>query len=55
MSDWHLNFQLAPNISGFMKAVRLYDYNRDGHVQKHELKRILNSFGIKLKEYVFNK
>ncbi|XP_065054660.1 EF-hand calcium-binding domain-containing protein 6-like, partial [Rhopilema esculentum] len=50
-----LREKLAAQLDGFMKAVRLFDYNRDGHVQRNELKRILDNCCFKLQEIHFNK
>ena len=47
--------KLTSNFASFMKSVRLFDYNRDGHVQKNELKRILDSCGVKLQENQYTK
>ena len=45
-----LSFQLTQNMANFMKSVRLFDYNRDGNLQKRDLIRILESCGIRIQE-----
>ena len=35
--------------------MRLFDYNRDGHIQRHELRRVLENFCFKLSDVQFNK
>jgi len=47
--------KLTQNVASFMKSVRLFDYNRDGNVQKRDLTRILESCGIRIQESQLDK
>lgn len=38
-----------------MKALRLFDYNRDGQIQKHELRRVMENFCFRLTDEQFNR
>ncbi|KAL2102745.1 hypothetical protein ACEWY4_001913 [Coilia grayii] len=35
---------MSSNLKGVMRALRLYDYNRDGQIQRHELRRLLDKY-----------
>eukprot|EP00794_Sanderia_malayensis_P008629 gene8629-9561_t len=50
-----MRIKLSTSLSNFLKAVRLFDYNRDGHVQRNELKRCLDSACFKLSDANFEK
>ncbi|XP_062373460.1 EF-hand calcium-binding domain-containing protein 6-like [Sardina pilchardus] len=39
-----LKHQIGSNLKGAMRALRLYDYNRDGQIQRHELRRFLDNY-----------
>ncbi|XP_041934328.1 EF-hand calcium-binding domain-containing protein 6-like isoform X3 [Alosa sapidissima] len=39
-----LKHQIGSNLKGAMRALRLYDYNRDGLIQRHELRRFLDNY-----------
>ena len=49
------SFQMGGQLQSVMKALRLFDYNRDGHIQKHELKRVIENFCFRLTDEQFNK
>lgn len=53
--DLHVFFQMGGQLQSVMKALRLFDYNRDGHIQKHELKRVIENFCFRLTDEQFNK
>lgn len=36
--------QIGANLKGVTRALRLYDYNRDGRIQRHELRRLLDNY-----------
>ncbi|XP_076153339.1 EF-hand calcium-binding domain-containing protein 6-like [Alosa pseudoharengus] len=41
---WSRSRQIGSNLKGAMRALRLYDYNRDGLIQRHELRRFLDNY-----------
>ena len=47
--------QISGQLQSVLKAVRLFDYNRDGKIQRHELRRILENFCFKLSDAQFDK
>ena len=38
-----------------VKALRLYDYNRDFHIQKHELRKVLENYCVKMTDAQYDK
>lgn len=50
-----LRRKMGGQLQSVMKALRLFDYNRDGHIQKHELKRVIENFCFRLTDEQFNK
>ncbi|XP_063073208.1 EF-hand calcium-binding domain-containing protein 6-like [Engraulis encrasicolus] len=39
-----LKYQMTGGLKGLMRTLRLYDYNRDGSIQRHELRRLLQNY-----------
>ncbi len=38
-----------------IKGLRLFDYNRDGQIQKHELRKVLENYCFRMSDDQFNK
>ena len=47
--------QLLGQFSSIVKAMKLFDYNQNGCIQKHELRRILENFCFKMTDSQFEK
>ena len=47
--------QVHKNLKNVIKALRLYDYNRDGHIQRHELRKVLENYCFKMSDQQFDK
>ena len=47
--------QMGGQLQSVLKALRLFDYNRDGQIQKHELRRVIENFCFRLSDEQFNK
>ena len=39
-----LREKIAANSKNFIKALHLFDYNRDGCVQKHEMRKVIENY-----------
>ncbi|XP_020616607.1 EF-hand calcium-binding domain-containing protein 6-like [Orbicella faveolata] len=50
-----LRRKMGGQLQSVMKALRLFDYNRDGQIQKHELRRVIENFCFRLTDEQFNK
>ena len=46
---------MGGQLQSVLKALRLFDYNRDGQIQKHELRRVIENFCFRLSDEQFNK
>ena len=59
MSIWdHLDFsflKVQQNMKEVIKGFRLYDYNRDGNIQKKELRAVLENYCTKMNDQQFDK
>ena len=42
-------------MKSVIKGLRLYDYNRDGHIQKHELRKVLENYCFRMSDEQFEK
>ncbi|CDQ90537.1 unnamed protein product, partial [Oncorhynchus mykiss] len=42
--------QIGSNLKNVIRAFRLFDYNRDGQIQQHELRRILENYCFPLSQ-----
>ena len=51
----HLQHKIAANLRNVIKGFQLFDYNRDGQIQRHELKRVLDNYTLKMTEAQFDK
>ena len=47
--------QIEKNLKNVIKALRLYDYNRDGHIQRHELRKVLENYCFKMTDHQFDR
>lgn len=50
-----LRTKIGGQLQSVVKALRLFDYNRDGQIQRHELRRVIENFCCKLTDEQFNK
>ena len=46
---------MGGQFQSVLKALRLFDYNRDGQIQKHELRRVIENFCFRLTDEQFHK
>ncbi|XP_076811807.1 EF-hand calcium-binding domain-containing protein 6-like [Clavelina lepadiformis] len=51
----HLQHKIADNLKNVVRGLRLFDYNRDGQVQRHELRRVIETYCLKLSDSQFDK
>uniref|UniRef100_S4RH47 EF-hand domain-containing protein n=1 Tax=Petromyzon marinus TaxID=7757 RepID=S4RH47_PETMA len=54
-TDLLLRKKLGRDLKGVVRTFRLFDYNGDGRVQRHELRGVLESHGARLSESQFSK
>ncbi|XP_061420303.1 EF-hand calcium-binding domain-containing protein 6 [Lethenteron reissneri] len=54
-TDLLLRKKLGRDLKGVVRTFRLFDYNGDGRVQRHELRAVLESHGARLSESQFSK
>ncbi|KAK3701543.1 hypothetical protein QZH41_020531 [Actinostola sp. cb2023] len=47
--------KISGQLQSVLKALRLFDYNRDEQIQRHELRRVLENFCFKLTENQFDR
>lgn len=47
--------QIRGNLRTVIRALRLFDYNREGHIQQHEFRRILDNYCIHLTDKEFQR
>ena len=56
---WYLSsfcsLQISQNFKAVIKALQLFDYNRDGKIQRHELRRVIENYCFKLTDDQFQK
>ncbi|XP_063969764.1 EF-hand calcium-binding domain-containing protein 6-like isoform X1 [Lytechinus pictus] len=50
-----LRDKIAVNTKNFMKAVRLFDYNRDGRIQKHELRKVIENYCFRMTDEQYDR
>ncbi|KAM6984718.1 EF-hand calcium-binding domain-containing protein 6 [Aplochiton taeniatus] len=50
-----LKSKISSNLRTVIRVFRLFDYNRDGRVQQHEFRRILNNYCFALSEKEFQR
>ena len=47
--------QLQSRAKEVIKALHFYDCNRDGHITRHEFRKVLEASGLKLTDKLFDK
>ena len=55
MVEKQLQDRIKMNAKDFIKAFHLFDYNRDGRIQRHDFRKVLDNNGLKLNESQFEK
>ncbi|XP_029103329.1 EF-hand calcium-binding domain-containing protein 6 [Scleropages formosus] len=50
-----LREKIEGNVKGIIRAFRLFDYNRDGKIQHHELRRVLEAFCFPMNDREFHR
>ncbi|TKS91016.1 EF-hand calcium-binding domain-containing protein 6 [Collichthys lucidus] len=51
----HLKKKIGGNLRTVIRVFRLFDYNREGHIQQHEFRRILDNYCIHLTDKEFQR
>ncbi|CAH1799481.1 unnamed protein product [Owenia fusiformis] len=55
MVEKMLKDKINKNLKNVCKGLRLYDYNRDGRVQRHELRKVLENYCFKFTDQQYDK
>ena len=50
-----LRDKIAVNTKNFMKALRLFDYNRDGKIQKHEMRKVIENYCFRMTDEQYDR
>ncbi|XP_072165535.1 EF-hand calcium-binding domain-containing protein 6-like isoform X2 [Diadema setosum] len=50
-----LRDKVAMNLKNFIKALRLFDYNRDGNVQKHEMRKVIENYCFRMTDEQYDR
>ncbi|RXM34729.1 EF-hand calcium-binding domain-containing protein 6 [Acipenser ruthenus] len=53
--QYHIKEKVSKNLKNTIRAFRLFDYNRDGHIQKHEFRRVIESYCFQMTNKEFSK
>jgi len=48
-------FQIECNLKSVVKGLQLFDYNRDGRIQRHEMRRVIENYCFKLSDSQYDK
>ncbi|MBN3284884.1 EFCB6 protein, partial [Polyodon spathula] len=51
----HIKEKVSKNLKNTVRAFRLFDYNRDGRIQKHEFRRVIESYCFQMNNKEFSK
>ncbi|XP_076023535.1 EF-hand calcium-binding domain-containing protein 6-like [Genypterus blacodes] len=51
----HLRDKIGGNLRTVIRAFRLFDYNRGGHIQRYEFRRVLDNYCVPLTEREFQR
>ncbi|XP_034720028.1 EF-hand calcium-binding domain-containing protein 6 [Etheostoma cragini] len=51
----HLKDKIGGNLRAMIRVFNLFDYNREGHIQQHEFRRILDNYCIHLTDKEFQR
>lgn len=55
MVETMLRNKIKDQLKTVIKALQLYDYNSDGHIQRHELRKVLENYCFKMTDRQFDK
>lgn len=50
-----LKEKIENNLKSVVKGLQLFDYNRDGRIQRHEMRRVIENYCFKLSDQQFDK
>ncbi|XP_040201756.1 EF-hand calcium-binding domain-containing protein 6 [Rana temporaria] len=50
-----LKLMISKNLKNIVRSCRLFDYNQNGQIQKHELRRVLENYCFKMKNAEYEK
>lgn len=53
--QYHIKEKVSKNLKNTIRAFRLFDYNRDGRIQKHEFRRVIESYCFQMTNKEFSK
>ncbi|XP_069484235.1 EF-hand calcium-binding domain-containing protein 6 isoform X2 [Ambystoma mexicanum] len=53
--EYKLKTKMSANLKNVIRSFRLFDYNQNGHLQRHELRRVLENNCFKMKDTEFEK
>ncbi|CAH2278349.1 EF-hand calcium-binding domain-containing 6 [Pelobates cultripes] len=53
--ETQLKTAISKNLKAVVRACRIFDYNQNGQIQKHELRRILENYCFKMKNIEYEK
>ncbi|XP_071941657.1 EF-hand calcium-binding domain-containing protein 6-like [Antedon mediterranea] len=50
-----LRERIAANMKNVLRALRLFDYNRDGRIQQHEMRKVLENYCLRMSDSQFDR
>ncbi|KAJ8031739.1 EF-hand calcium-binding domain-containing protein 6 [Holothuria leucospilota] len=50
-----LRTSISANAKNVVKSLRLFDYNRDGSIQKHDMRKVIENYGFRMTDEQFEK
>ncbi|XP_075458906.1 EF-hand calcium-binding domain-containing protein 6 isoform X3 [Ascaphus truei] len=53
--EFQLKHTISKNMKNIVRSCRLFDYNQNGQIQKHELRRILENHCFRMKDVEYEK
>ncbi|XP_056373356.1 EF-hand calcium-binding domain-containing protein 6 [Hyla sarda] len=53
--ETRLKQKISQNLKNIVRSCRLFDYNQNGQIQKHELRRVLENYCFKMKTVEYEK
>ncbi|XP_072001466.1 EF-hand calcium-binding domain-containing protein 6 isoform X4 [Engystomops pustulosus] len=53
--ETRLKQMISKNLKNIVRSCRLFDYNQNGQIQKHELRRVLENYCFKMKTVEYEK
>ncbi|XP_066446468.1 EF-hand calcium-binding domain-containing protein 6 isoform X2 [Eleutherodactylus coqui] len=53
--ETRLKLMISKNLKNIVRSCRLFDYNQNGQIQKHELRRVLENYCFKMKTVEYEK